>query len=147
MHALSAFAALSALAAATFTNAAPAGRERLYARSYAEGNGIEARFEFWGRTDGTGTFVKIEVLKGLFKDSPLYQGPYGYHVHTNPVGEERDCLKVSWQHRPCPACGFSPGLNQSSLTDLGLLGHGYFGSFSHTFRRSAISTPWVLRSP
>ncbi|KIO32304.1 hypothetical protein M407DRAFT_241542 [Tulasnella calospora MUT 4182] len=96
MHAFSAFAALSALAVATFTNAAPAsnGRERLYARSYATGNGIDARFEFWGRTDGTGTFVKIEVLKGLFKDSPHYQGPYGYHVHTNPVGEERNCTKA-----------------------------------------------------
>ncbi|KAG8953499.1 hypothetical protein FRC04_002341 [Tulasnella sp. 424] len=94
MHALSAFAALSALAAATFTNAAPSGRERLYARSLAKGNGIEARFEFWGRTDGTGTYVKIEVMGGLFDNSPYFQGPFGYHVHTNPVGEERNCTKA-----------------------------------------------------
>ncbi|KAG8896519.1 hypothetical protein FRC01_011739, partial [Tulasnella sp. 417] len=96
MHALSAFVALAALAAAPFTNAAPAksGRERLYARSLVSGNGIKARFEFWGRTDGTPTFTKIEVLSGLFKDSPHYQGPYGYHIHTNPVGKERDCAKA-----------------------------------------------------
>ncbi|KAG8981768.1 hypothetical protein FRB90_007018 [Tulasnella sp. 427] len=98
MYVLPAFAALSALAAATFTNAAPSGRERLYARSFASGHGIEAHFEFWGRTDGTGTFVKIEVLKGLLKDSPDFQGPFGYHVHTNPVGEERNCTKPT--HKP-----------------------------------------------
>lgn len=95
MHALSAFAALSALAAATFTNAAPSGRERLYARSLVTGNGIEGHFEMWGRTDGTGTYVKIEIIKGLFDNSPYFQGPFGYHVHTNPVGEERNCTKVS----------------------------------------------------
>ncbi|KAG9046164.1 hypothetical protein FS837_004959 [Tulasnella sp. UAMH 9824] len=96
MHAFSAFAALATLAAATFTNAAPAssGRERLYARSLVTGHDIEARFEFWGRTDGTGTFVKVEVLKGLTVNKGDFHGPYGYHIHTNPVGKERDCAKA-----------------------------------------------------
>ncbi|KAG8894461.1 hypothetical protein FRC00_008949 [Tulasnella sp. 408] len=97
MHAFSAFAALATLAAATFTNAAPASsaRERLYARSLVKGKGgIEVRFEFWGRTDGSPTFVKVEGISGLLANGKDYHGPYGYHIHTNPVGKERDCAKA-----------------------------------------------------
>lgn len=97
------------LGASAFVSAAPSShleargktsRNRLYARSEvltAKGSDldIEARFEFWGG-EGRGTFIKVEVLAGLFDDSsPDVKGPYAYHVHTNPVGEERDCAKVS----------------------------------------------------
>ncbi|KAG8905468.1 hypothetical protein FRB99_008909 [Tulasnella sp. 403] len=99
------FSTLTALAiASSLVSAAPAleprgsssSRSKLYARAEVSSDvtGIEARFEFWGRLDGTGTFVKVEVLKGLFAESDIFQGPFAYHVHTNPVGQERNCTKA-----------------------------------------------------
>lgn len=55
-------------------------------------NGIDAMFEFTGHTDGRGTFVKVRVMKGLLTSGP---GPYGYHVHTNPLGPDGNCNDVS----------------------------------------------------
>jgi len=63
---------------------------KLYARAEVTNidASIEAHVEFWGHLDGTGTFIKVEVLKGLYEDGP---GPYPYHIHTNPVGKDLNC--------------------------------------------------------
>ncbi|KIO24893.1 hypothetical protein M407DRAFT_25753, partial [Tulasnella calospora MUT 4182] len=35
--------------------------------------------------------VTVQVVKGLSDSSPYIQGPFLYHIHTNPVGQERNC--------------------------------------------------------
>jgi len=70
--------------------------QKLYARAdvISEANGIHVHFEFTGRLDGKGTFVKIIGLQGLSTD-PALGGPFGYHVHTNPIPEGGNCSVVS----------------------------------------------------
>ncbi|KAG9039781.1 hypothetical protein FRB95_007208 [Tulasnella sp. JGI-2019a] len=64
----------------------------LYARADVvnKAKGINASFEFTGYTDGRGTFVKVQVDSGLLANTSL-PGPFLYHIHTNPVGEDGNC--------------------------------------------------------
>lgn len=80
--------------------------ETLYAKAdvVSKDNGIKASFEFTGYTDGRGTFVKIEA-EGLSALS--LQGPFLYHIHTNPVGDGSSCTEV---------CGISSLTLASRLT-------------------------------
>jgi len=49
---------------------------------------IEASIQFYGYTNGSGTFVTVDVFGGLFNNS---QSPYLYHIHTNPIGQDYNC--------------------------------------------------------
>lgn len=80
------------LSAAGLALGAATGKPSYYARANAIGNGIEVHVEFWGYQDGSPTFIQIQGVKGLFNND---LGPYLYHVHTNPVGQERNCTTVS----------------------------------------------------
>ncbi|KAG8990795.1 hypothetical protein FRB90_001622 [Tulasnella sp. 427] len=69
---------------------APRSNSGYYARANPTGNGIDARIEFWG-SPGCPTKIKVQVIKGLVDNSPYFEGPFLYHIHTNAVGKERNC--------------------------------------------------------
>jgi len=69
--------------------AAPYKEKTLYAQAASViGNGIEAKLEFTGYTDGRPTKVSFEAFKGLLDNG---NSPYLYHVHTNPITPDGDC--------------------------------------------------------
>ncbi|CAE6360396.1 unnamed protein product [Rhizoctonia solani] len=61
--------------------------------------GIDARLEFMGTEDGEPTFVMVRVLKGL-TNNPALGGPFGYHIHTNPIPPDGNCTKAFAHHDP-----------------------------------------------
>ncbi|CUA66568.1 hypothetical protein RSOLAG22IIIB_00008 [Rhizoctonia solani] len=61
--------------------------------------GIDARLEFVGTKDGEPTLVMVRVLKGLTND-PTLGGPFGYHIHTNPIPSSGNCTQAFGHHDP-----------------------------------------------
>ncbi|KAG8990691.1 hypothetical protein FRB90_001659 [Tulasnella sp. 427] len=51
---------------------------------------IRAQFDITGYTDGRGTYIKMEGFEGLSSAN----GPYAYHVHTNPVSADGNCTST-----------------------------------------------------
>jgi len=49
---------------------------------------IEASIQFYGYTNGTATHITVDVFSGLFESGP---GPFPYHIHTNPIGQDYNC--------------------------------------------------------
>ncbi|KAG9021554.1 hypothetical protein FS837_007171, partial [Tulasnella sp. UAMH 9824] len=82
-------ALFTTLSLAALAASAPTKRNnnQYYAQALILGNGIEGHLQFWGSPDGSPTKVTFQG-SGLY-DSDLQ--PYLYHIHTNPVGQERNC--------------------------------------------------------
>ncbi|KAG8959229.1 hypothetical protein FRC00_001808, partial [Tulasnella sp. 408] len=83
-------ALFTTLSLAALAASAPTKREnqQYYGRALAIGNGIEVHLEFWGAPGGSGP-TKVTVKGAGLYDNELE--PYLYHIHTNPVGKERNC--------------------------------------------------------
>ncbi|KAG8917984.1 hypothetical protein FRC00_012995, partial [Tulasnella sp. 408] len=79
-------------AAASPSDAKPTFRAK--ARILSQPAGIRAIVDFTGYGDGRGTYVKVEVYEGLRSDDAQGNGPYSYHIHTNPVSADGNCTST-----------------------------------------------------
>ncbi|KAG8977416.1 hypothetical protein FRC05_001814 [Tulasnella sp. 425] len=64
------------------------------ARVASSTGAIRAQLDITGYADGRGTYVKLEVYSGLLSDEAKGNGPYMYHIHTNPVPADGNCTST-----------------------------------------------------
>lgn len=83
------------VAAAASSSVAAKPTFRAKARVLSQTPGIRAIVDFTGYGDGRGTYVKVEAYEGLRSDDAQGNGPYSYHIHTNPVSADGNCTSVS----------------------------------------------------
>lgn len=82
------------VAAATSPSSSAKPTFRAKARVLSQTGGIRANIDFTGYADGRGTYVKVEVYQGLMSDDAQGNGPYSYHIHTNPVSADGNCTST-----------------------------------------------------